>query len=232
MYHRVKRGSSMKKSFIVANWKSNLTSLEANEWLVKIANSKLQIVNSDDKEVIVCPPFTLLKDIESGIKNYELGFKVGTQNISPFDEGAYTGEISAKQAKEFADYVIIGHSERRKNFLESDEVLFKKAELANKYGLTPIFCVQDATTKIPENVEIVAYEPVFAIGTGNSDTPENAEEIAIKIKTNKGVISVLYGGSVTSKNIKGFTQMPNIDGVLVGGASLDAQEFYAIIQNS
>lgn len=222
----------MKKTFIIANWKSNLTSLEANEWLVKIANSKSQIANSDDKEVIVCPPFTLLKDIKSGIKNYELGFKVGAQDISPFGEGAYTGGVNGKQIKEFADYVIIGHSERRKNFLESDEILFRKAELAKQYGLIPVFCVQDEATKVPRNIEIVVYEPVFAIGTGNPDTPENAERIAMQIKANKKALLVLYGGSVTSKNIKGLTQMPNIDGALVGGASLDAAEFYAIIQNA
>lgn len=221
----------MKKTFIVANWKSNKTILEADRWFRIFNNSQLTI-NNEEKKVIICPPFTLLAQIESGIKNYELGFKVGTQNISPFDGGAYTGEISAKQAKEFADYVIIGHSERRKNFLESDEMLFAKAELAKKYGLIPIFCVQDETTKIPENVEIVAYEPVSAIGTGNPDTPENAEKIAMQIKANKGIISVLYGGSVTSENVKSFTQLPDIDGVLVGGASLDAQEFYAIIQNA
>lgn len=221
----------MKKSFIVANWKSNKTILEAKEWFQAFNDLRLTI-NKEEKEIIICPPFTLLHFVKELIVKGQMSIAVGAQDVSPFDEGAYTGEISAKQAKEFADYVIIGHSERRKNFLESDEVLFKKVELANKYGLTPIFCVQDATTKIPENVGIVAYEPVFAIGSGNPDTPENAEKIAMQIKANRRTTSVLYGGSVTSKNIKGFTQMPNIDGVLVGGASLDAQEFYAIIQNS
>lgn len=221
----------MKKSFIVANWKSNKTILEAEEWFKTFNNSQLTI-NKEEKKVIICPPFALLPKVKGLIVNSQLPIVVGAQDVSPFEEGAYTGEVAGRLLKEFADYVIIGHSERRRNFLESDEILFKKVELAKKYGLTPIFCVQDATTKIPENVGIVAYEPVFAIGTGNPDTPENAEEIAIKIKTNKSTISVLYGGSVTSKNIKGFTQMPNIDGVLVGGASLDAQEFYAIIQNS
>lgn len=221
----------MKKSFIVANWKSNKTVLEAEKWFRTFNNSQLTI-NKEEKKVIICPPFTLLPKVKELSFNCQLSIVVGAQDISPFDEGSYTGEINGKQIKEFADYVIIGHSERRKNFLESDETLFAKVELANKYGLTPIFCVQDEITKIPENVEIVAYEPVFAIGTGNPDTPENAEKIAMQIKANKGIISVLYGGSLTSKNIKGFTKMPNIDGVLVGGASLDAQEFYEIIQNA
>ena len=219
----------MKRKFIVANWKSNFTSLEANEWIQGFKNYDLRFTNED---VIICPPFVILPILKSYLLNHKSSIKLGAQNISPFDEGAYTGEVSAKQIKEFADYVIIGHSERRKNFLENDETLFKKVELANKYGLIPIFCVQDETTKIPRNVEIVAYEPVFAIGTGNPDNPESAEKIAKQIKENTQVLVVLYGGSVTSKNVKDFTQMPNIDGVLVGGASLDAQEFYKIIQNS
>lgn len=229
----------MKKTFIIANWKSNLTSSKANEWLVKIANSKSpasprgeQIVNSDNKEVIVCPPFTLLKDIELGIKSHELGFKVGSQDISPFDEGAYTGEVNGKQIKEFADYVIIGHSERRQNFSETDEILFKKVELAKKYELIPIFCVQGKETKIPTGSNIIAYEPIDAIGTGHPDTPENAQDVASFFKNNHNVQYVLYGGSVTSKNVKEFTKMPDINGVLIGGASLDPLEFLKIVQNA
>ena len=218
----------MKKTFIVANWKSNKTIPEVAEWFRTFNNLQLTI----NKEVIICPSFTLIPFVKESIVKGQSSIAVGVQDISLFDEGAYTGEVNGKQIKEFADFVIIGHSERRKNFLENDDLLFRKAELANKYGLTPIFCVQDETTKIPGNVEIVAYEPVFAIGTGNPDTPENAERLAVQIKATKGEIAVLYGGSVTSKNIKGFTQMPNIDGVLVGGASLDAKEFYAIIKNA
>ena len=219
----------MKRKFIVANWKSNFTSLEVNQWIERFKNYDLGFTN---KGVIICPPFVMLPILKSYLSNHKSSIKLGAQNVSPFDEGAYTGEVSAKQIKEFADYVLIGHSERRKNFMESDEILFKKVELANKYGLAPIFCVQDETTKIPENVKMVAYEPVFAIGTGNPDNPETAEKIAKQIKENTKVTTVLYGGSVTSKNVKDFTQTPDINGVLVGGASLDAQEFYAIIQNA
>lgn len=238
MYHRVKRGSSMKKTFIVANWKSNKTILQAKEWFKtfnslrgEAGNSQLTI-NREEKEIIICPPFTLLPFVRESIVKGQLSIAVGAQDISPFEEGAYTGEINGKQIKEFADFVLIGHSERRKNFLESDETLFKKAELANKCGLTPIFCVQGRETRIPTKSSIVAYEPINAIGTGYPDTPENAQAVASFFKKNYNVAYVLYGGSVTSKDVKEFTKTSDIDGVLVGGASLDAKEFSKIIKNA
>lgn len=219
----------MKKLYIVANWKSNKTILQAKKWFQGLKIKDLRLKN---KEIVICSSFTSLPILKSLIMNHKSSIKLGAQNVSPFDEGAYTGEVNAKQIKEFAEFVIIGHSERRKNFLESDEMLFKKAEFAKQYGLTPIFCVQGTETQIPSNSTIIAYEPINAIGTGHPDTAEAAEEVASFFKKNHNVQYLLYGGSVTSKNVKGFTQMSSIDGVLVGGASLDAQEFYAIIQNA
>ena len=221
----------MKRKLIVANWKSNKTTLEANSWLQEFPISNFQFQISE-KEIIICPPFTLLPILKSLIIENKLPIFLGAQDISPFDEGAYTGAINGRQIKEFADYVLIGHSERRKNFMESDKMLFKKVELAIQHGLTPIFCVQGEKTQIPTKSSIVAYEPIDAIGTGHPDTPENAENVASFFKKDYNVARVLYGGSVTSKNVKEFTKMPNIDGVLVGRASLDAQEFYAIIKNA
>jgi triosephosphate isomerase (TIM) len=221
----------MKKLFIVANWKANKTSTEAAEWFRTINNSQFTF-NTDEKEVIVCPPFTLLSTLQSYIEEHKLPFKVGGENISPFDEGAYTGEESAKQIKEFADYVILGHSERRKNFAETDAVIEQKVVKAREANLTPIFCVQGMDTPIPQGVKIVAYEPIGAIGTGHPDTPTDAEKVAKYIKEEKGVQFVLYGGSVTEENVNSFTQMPSIDGVLVGGASLDAEKFMQIVENA
>lgn len=220
----------MKHLFIVANWKSNKTVKEVEDWINELKDANLDVVN---KEIIICPSFTLLSHTKSLITNYQLSITLGAQNISPFDEGAYTGEVNGKQIKEFADFVIIGHSERRQNFKETDEMLVKKVQMVQKYLLLPIFCIQNEDTFIPEGVKLVAYEPVEAIGTGNPDTPENAEKVARVIKnTHKDVMYVLYGGSVTSANISGFTKMPSIDGALVGGASLDAKEFTKIIQNA
>lgn len=220
----------MKHLFIVANWKANKTTPEAEEWFQTI-NSLQLTFNKDNKEIIVCPSFTLLPLVRELIVNSQLSIVVGTQDISPFDEGAYTGEVNGKQIKEFTDYVIIGHSERRQNFKETDEMLIKKVLMAQKYLLTPIFCIQEQDTFVPEGVKIVAYEPVAAIGTGNPDTPENAEKVAKAVKE-KGVQFVLYGGSVNTQNVSSFTSMESIDGVLVGSASLDASEFGKIIQNA
>lgn len=214
----------MKKLFIVANWKSNKTELEAKDWLTEISNI-------ENKEIIICPSFTLLPITKSSIINYQLPFKVGAQDISSFDEGSFTGEVNGRQIKEFGDYVIIGHSERR-ILGKTDEELKKKVLMAKKYNLTPIFCIQDEKTIVPDGLEMVAYEPIFAIGTGNADTPQNADDIAKMVKEKERVQYVLYGGSINSGNVKSFTRMPNIDGVLVGSASLDPLEFTEIIKNA
>ena len=152
--------------------------------------------------------------------------------MSPFDQGAYTGEINAKQIKELADYVIIGHSERRKNFLESDEILERKVDLAKTNSLISIFCVQGKNTVIPKNADIILYEPIDAIGTGIPDDPKNANEVAEFIKNNNSVKVVLYGGSINSENVLSFTSMPYIDGIGVGTASLDASSFLEVINNA
>lgn len=218
----------MKKLFIVANWKSNKTEPEANSWLQRLKIKDLRLTN---KEIIICPSFTVLPILKSLIINHDSSIKLGAQNISPFDEGAYTGEVNGKQIKEFADYVIVGHSERRANFYENNNLIAQKIDKGLKHGLVPILCISDLDQAQSFN-GIIAYEPLSAIGSGNPDTPENGEDIASKIKNKVGEIPVLYGGSVTSDNVKSFTSMPNIDGVLVGGASLDPLEFLKIIKNA
>lgn len=235
----------MKKLFIIANWKSNKTEVEAKNWLQQFtiynlsrgARSTGQFTN---KEIVVCPPFTQLSILKSLIINHKSNIKLGTQDISPFDAGSYTGEVNGEQIKEFTDYAIIGHSERRKYFRETDELINKKIEMAEKYGLTPIICVSDQSqiSNLKSQIHslnlktlIVAYEPLFAIGSGNPDTPNSANEVAGEIKKEINV-PVLYGGSVNSQNVNSFTQMENIDGVLVGKSSLDPEEFFKIIENA
>src|SRR3990167_4622193 len=155
---------------------------------------------------------------------------VGAQDLSPFDSGAYTCEESAKILKQFVDLAIIGHSERRKNFNETPKIIEQKVKQAIEHDIIPLVCVQDKDTPVPEGVKLIAYEPLFAIGSGNPDTPSGAGEVAKSFIQKIPEIEVLYGGSVTSENVKSFCQEESIGGVLVGGASLDPNEFIKIIE--
>ena len=227
---------TMKKTFIIANWKSNITSSEATSWLESF---DIKDLDTTDKKVIICPSFALLSDIKSYSLKNNSSVKIGAQDISPFGEGSYTGEVNGKQLKDFAEFVIVGHSERRKNFAESNDTVNLKIKKAFEYGLIPIVCISEleqvkALQEIAKtnNNFIVAYEPLFAIGSGTPDTPENADLMAGKIKNIIGDIAVLYGGSVTSGNINNFSKMPNISGALIGKASLNPTEFLQIIKNA
>lgn len=234
----------MKTIYIIANWKSNKTKGEVDQWLTEIAKSKGQ-KEKIGKEIIVCPSFLHLSQCKQLISEQNLPFKLGAQNISPFSAGAYTGEINGEQLKDHVSHVIIGHSERRNHFGESNEIVFKKVIQAITNNLTPIVCVSnidqvhDLTERI-ENYEpklttanlLIAYEPLFAIGSGQADSPENANNLAQTIKKEMPSSFVLYGGSVTSQNVKTFIDQPYIDGVLVGGASLKPLEFSQIVQNA
>lgn len=220
----------MKKTFIVANWKSNKTILQAEEWFRTLNDLQLTL-NKEEKEVIVCPPFTLLPSLKSLIAENKLPISLGAQDISPFNEGAFTGAINGRQIKEFADYVLVGHSERRRYFAETQAFLAEKVKMANKWNLKVIFCADSEKSLIPDGVSIVTYEPPTSISPAPADTPENAERAARALKA-KTLRTVLYGGNVTSGNVSSFMQMKSINGVLVGRASLDAQEFYEIIQSA
>lgn len=215
----------MKKLLIAGNWKSNKTILEAKQWL---HNIKLET----QAQVILFIPFTLLYPLKLEIDRLQLPIELGAQDVSPFPDGAYTGEVNARQIKELADWVIIGHSERRKYFGETDEILEKKVSQARSAGLRIIYCVGDDATAVPQGVDTVAYEPVWAIGTGKSDTPENANTVVGVIKAKTHVPVVIYGGSVTPENVSSFISQETIDGVLPGGASLDPEKFVNLILNA
>lgn len=228
----------MNQKFFVANWKSNKTTTETIQWFESISNfihstssgQEFQISNST---IIICPSFSLLSELKLLIAHYHLPFLLGTQDISPFGEGAYTGEVNSKHIKEFAEYVIVGHSERRKHFGEDEEMVYKKIEQALKNSLTPILCVSDIHQldhySLDASKIIIAYEPIFAIGSGNPDTPENANNVACQLKEKAMKASVLYGGSVNSQNVQSFLNTSDIDGVLVGSASLNPHEFATIL---
>lgn len=220
----------MKNLFIAGNWKSNKTMEEAVQWRTKFASNITDIASDIIQvPVVVCVPYTLLPIMKQDNQKTPLPVALAAQNVSKFDEGAYTGEVTGKMIKEFADWVLIGHSERRKYFGESDADLSVKVEKAHAAGLKVIFCVPDDTTPIPKGVEVVAYEPVWAIGTGKTDSPENANTVVASIKNKSGATIVLYGGSVIGDNVASFVTQPSIDGVLPGGASLDPDKFSHLV---
>lgn len=213
-----------------------MTESEAKNWL---DGFKIYDLGFTDKEIVICPSFNLLPIVKSYLLNHKFLIKVGAQDISPFDEGAYTGEVNGKQIKEFAQFVIVGHSERRKNFFENEKIVNAKITQALKNGLTPIVCISNLeqvkkTQEVLKNSTqfVIAYEPLFAIGSGTADTPENADQMCREIKSILGEVPTLYGGSVNKDNIRSFTNMLNNDGALVGKASLDPLEFLGIIKNA
>jgi len=218
----------MKQLFIIANWKSYKNSAEATQWLKEFSMAKFP----PEKIVILSPSFPLLPLLSNSIKADSLPVILAAQDISRFDEGAFTGEVNGRLLKDFVSYVIIGHSERRSTFKEADEMISEKVRYALINGLTPILCVQDENATIPDGVELIAYEPVFAIGTGTPQSPERVEDIAKKLRGDLPARNILYGGSVTPDNVHNFTSLENISGVLVGSKSLDSNLFTRIIENA
>lgn len=214
--------------WIIANWKSNKTISEALAWIDEVGP---KLSRRENLKVVVCPPFTDIEEVKKTVLVGNYPIIVGAQDISPYDNGSYTGEESARILSEIVDLAILGHSERRQNFGETDQMVAEKVIQAKQFNITPLVCVQDENTPLPEGVKLIAYEPVFAIGTGNPDTPDNAERVASILKgKSQEDMAVLYGGSVTSENAKAFLQQENISGLLVGKASLDPGEFVKIIE--
>ena len=218
-----------KNLWIIANWKSNKTIAEALEW-ISIVGPK--IPRKENLKVVICPTFSCLSEVKKAIAVSNFPLLIGAQDLSPFDRGAYTGEESASLLKQLVNLSLIGHSERRQNFHEDDDMVAKKVNQALENGITPLVCIQGADTPVPEGCKLVAYEPIFAIGSGNADTPDSANSVATILRQNNQGLEVLYGGSVTSENVKSFLNKENISGVLVGNASLDAREFIRIVNET
>lgn len=209
------------KPLIVANWKCNPTTLKEAR---QIFNSvEKGIKNIKNAEVVICPPFVYLSALRAS----------GAQDVFWEDSGPYTGEISPLMLKNMGvKYVIIGHSERRKYFGETDEMLNKKIKLILREKLKPILCI-DKLSQVPRGIKnlIIAYEPLFAIGTGKTCSPARAGEMRIAIKKLVGSKAlILYGGSVNAQNAGDYTKKAGFEGLLVGGASLKPNKFIDIIK--
>lgn len=246
----------MRTPLVAGNWKMNKTISEAHE-LVSAMASKMNEIAGVEK--VLCPPYISLAEVSTLLKGTGLG--LGAQNMHWEEKGAFTGEVAPAMVKELCGYVILGHSERRTYFGETDETVNKKLVAAQKFNLTPIVCIGETLEQYesgrtrevvssqaasglkgvsPEFAAriVVAYEPVWAIGTGKASTGD-AANIVIKdyiratiaemyCETVAQAIRVLYGGSVTGSNAAEFFSQPDIDGALVGGASLKADDFIAI----
>lgn len=216
----------MKNIWIIANWKANKNISEALEWISVVGP---RIPKQENLKIVVCPTFISLEQVAKEIKVGNYNLILGSQDLSVFETGAYTGEVPAALLSELVSISLLGHSERRKNFNETDEVVASKVRQAIEANIIPLVCVQGEQTPIPADCKLVAYEPVWAIGTGVSDTPANANEMAKNLKQ-KTDLEILYGGSVSSENVKDFVNQEFLSGVLVGNASLEAQEFINIVK--
>ena len=254
--------SNTRVPLMAGNWKMNLNHQEAVVLVQKLAWTL------DDKqhdygkvEVVVVPPFTDIRSVQTVVDGDRLKIRYGAQDVSTQDEGAYTGDISAGMlAKLGCSYVVVGHSERREHHAEDDATVNAKAHKAVASGMTPIVCVgegldvRQAGRHVEHTLEqldgslagfdakqvaalVVAYEPVWAIGTGEVATPDDAQEVCAAIRARvaetrgdeaAGGVRILYGGSVKAANVAGIMQQPDVDGALVGGASLQADEFGGI----
>jgi triosephosphate isomerase len=245
---------------MAGNWKMNLNHLEAIALVQKLAFS-LNDKDFDAVEVAVLPPFVDLRSVQTLVDGDKLRLAYGGQDLSPYDSGAHTGDTSGVMLKALGcTYVVVGHSERRTDHAETDDVVRSKVLAAGRHGLVPILCVGEplavrqagthvahcvaqlkaALVDVPEAVLstlVVAYEPVWAIGTGEVATPEDAQEVCAALRealaevAGSGVAEaarILYGGSVKADNVAAIMAKPDVDGALVGGASLDAQEFSRI----
>jgi triosephosphate isomerase len=253
-----------RRPLIAGNWKMNLTHLEAIGLVQKLAFTIPETV-LDTVEVVVLPPFTALRSVQTLVTGDKLDVGYGAQDLSPQDSGAYTGDISGVMLAALAcQFVTVGHSERRAIHGEDDALVAAKAQAALRHGLVPIVCVGEGldvrragehaaycTTQLDASLDgltaeqvgslVVAYEPVWAIGTGEVATPEDAQEVCGALRARlaerfgpetAATVRILYGGSVKAGNTAGILAGPDIDGALVGGASLDADEFAQICQNA
>jgi triosephosphate isomerase len=252
----------MRRPIIAANWKMHKTHLEAIQAVQKLSYL-LDKKDAEVVEVVICPPFTALRSIQTLLEADRLAYGLGAQNVHWEPKGAFTGEVSPGMLSALkCQYVIVGHSERRQLFGETDEVVAKKVRAVFDAGMVPILCVGESLeeresggteTRVIGQVKaalagvdpgllatiVIAYEPIWAIGTGRNATASDAGEVIGLIRRTMGetvssqaadTVRIQYGGSVKAGNIREFMAHPEIDGALVGGASLDPEELALIVK--
>ena len=251
-----------RRPIIAANWKMHKTHLEAIQAVQKLSYL-IDQGDTDRVEVVVCPPFTALRSVQTLIDSDRLPYGLGAQDVHWEDEGAFTGEVSPPMLRALnVSYVVVGHSERRAMFGDTDETVNAKVRAVLAHGMAPIMCVGETlqerdvgatedrvTTQVRAGLAgvdgsgaanvVIAYEPVWAIGTGRNAEPSDAGQVIALIRRTAGDVlgadvaqgmRVQYGGSVKAGNIRDFMAHPEIDGALVGGASLDPEELALIVK--
>jgi triosephosphate isomerase len=251
-----------RRPIIAANWKMHKTHLEAIRDVQKLSYL-LDKGDAERVEVVICPPFTSLRSVQTLIDSDRLGYGLGAQNVHFEEAGAFTGEVSPAMLVALkCEYVIVGHSERRAMFGETDEVVNRKVRAVLAHAMVPILCVGESLQERDAGVTddtvarqlradltgvpiegagriVIAYEPIWAIGTGRNAEPADAGRVVSAIRETLAslyatdvadAVRVQYGGSVTAGNIRDFMAHPEIDGALVGGASLDPEELALIVK--
>ena len=252
----------MRTPLIAGNWKMNKTHLDAIHFVEQLSH-ELAEHDFARAEVVLCPPFTSLRSVQTTTEDRHSSFGLGAQNVHWEESGAFTGEVSPGMLKSLrVKYVIIGHSERREMFGETDETVNRKVKASFEHDLIPIMCcgetdaeheAGETEAKVDRQVReglagitadqaakvVVAYEPIWAIGTGKTATPEDAQKTIKHIRSVlaevfgdeiAGLIRILYGGSMKAGNAAALTGQPDIDGGLIGGASLEASDFAQIVK--
>ncbi len=212
--------------YIIGNWKANKKLSDAEAWIKQFLSYDFSKVKHN-VQIIICPPYPFIPFLKEKTVNSPF-IKIGSQDVSIYYEGPYTGEVTARSLTGIVDYAIVGHSERRQNFNESDDMLFSKVDHLAMQNIKPIYCIRGKDDAIAPKTNIVAYEPVFAIGTGQSDTIENIVKVKQSLNLSSQTIFI-YGGSVTDDNAALYLRNNDIDGVLPGSASLDPKRFYGIV---
>jgi triosephosphate isomerase len=216
--------------YFIANWKANKNFQEVNSWIDSFFQQLQHWNNDGNVTIILCPPYPFIPLVRERVKIYPF-IKIGSQDISMFNIGAYTGEVNAAMIKNIVNYAVIGHSERRTWFHETDEIIAMKIKQAQTHGIEPILCVRNEQDNVPQRIRFVAYEPVEAIGTGKNEDVKKVIEMKKKMNLPAGG-KFLYGGSVDDLNAKIYFESGEIDGFLVGSASLNPTSFYRIITNT
>lgn len=231
----------LKKPFIAANWKAKHTLDEVSSW---IKDTKEELIKIDSSDIVICPPTIYLPFLYEEFTNSKV--RIGAQDVSRYEAGAYTGEVSAKALSSFCTYAIVGHSERKKYFNENEAVVGLKVKRLLEVGLIPILCVADTEELekyiaaepiiLSESQRIVfVYEPPRAISTeGNfhPEDPSDADHVISDFRSRLGQAKIIYGGSTNPENIASFLKTPSIDGALVGQASWEPQSFLQLVKAS